>query len=357
ARRHSPDGIVIIGAGAAGSAAAEMLRRCGYQGPLTLIDEEDEAPYDRPQLSKGYLAGEVGEDDVPLRQDGFYAEHGIDVVRGRVAGFDPERRTVSLEDGTSPSWDALLLATGSEPRRLDIPGSDLPHVFTLRSRADSRTISDHAANAQDAVVVGASFIGLETAAALRQRGLNDTVVAPDDVPLGHIFGPELGGMVRELHEEHGVKFRLGTGVEAISEAGVTLEGGGEVPADLVVVGIGVSPRLELAEVAGLEVDGGVMVDGFLETAARGVYAAGDIARWPSAQTGNLMRIEHWVVAQRHGQAAARNMLGAREPFTAIPYFWSKHYSLSIRYSGHAEEWDDIVINGAVGARSFSAAFR
>lgn len=357
ANRASPEAIVIVGAGAAGSAATEMLRRCGYAGPITLIDGEERAPYDRPNLSKDYLAGNAPESWLPLRPDGFYEQHGVTVVRERVSALDTAARTVRLESGASHRYDALLLATGSEARALDIPGHDLPHVFTLRSWADSRAIIARAEQSRRAVVVGASFIGLEVAASLRARGLEVRVVAPEERPLLKVFGPDLGAMIQSIHEEHGVAFHLGQKPERIDEDGVTLEGGERLAAELVVVGIGVRPRLELAAEAGLEVERGIMVDEYLETSAPGVYAAGDIARWPDARGGAPIRVEHWVVAQRQGQAAARNMLGAREPFTAAPFFWSKHYDLSIRYSGHAEEWDEIAIDGSLEQRTFSAAFR
>ncbi|WP_035565246.1 FAD-dependent oxidoreductase [Hymenobacter sp. IS2118] len=350
-----PKQIVIVGAGGAGSAAAEMLRREGYEGSITLLDEEADVPYDRTALSKSF-----GPDSAPkaaLRPAGFYAEHNITIIRGKVAALDVSGRRVQLADGATHAYDALLLATGAEPVRLDIPGHDLPHVHVLRSLADHRAIVAGAAQAKKAVVLGASFIGLEAAAALHELGLEVHVVAPDDVPLAKVLGPELGAMVHRLHQEKGIHFHLQQKATAIEAEAVVLKNGERLPADLVVVGIGVRPRLALAEAAGLTMDKGVLVDEFLQTSSPGIYAAGDIARWPDAHTGAAIRVEHWVVAQRQGQTAARNMLGQREKFDAVPFFWSKHYKLSVRYVGHAEKWDELTTNGPLTEREGSVAFR
>ncbi|MHB1222514.1 MAG: FAD-dependent oxidoreductase [Gemmatimonadaceae bacterium] len=352
-----PSSVVIIGAGAAGSAAAELLRRRAYAGPITIIDAEDGSPYDRPNLSKDYLAGEAEEEWIPLRPEGFYDEHDIRIIRSKVASLDTDGRTVRLADGSSHPYGALLLATGADPRAIDIPGHDLPHVHLLRSLTDSSAIIALAEQAKRAVVMGASFIGLEVAASLRTRGLDVHVVAPESQPLERVLGPELGAMVRAIHEEHGVIFHLGQTAGSIERDAVVLESGERLPADVVVVGIGVIPRLDLASAAGLEMDRGVVVDEQLRTSAPGVYAAGDIARWPDPHSGGRIRVEHWVVAQRQGQTAARNMLGAGERFDAVPFFWSKHYDVSIRYSGHAEKWDTIDVSGDVAARDCSVAFR
>ena len=349
-----PKSIVIVGAGGAGSAAAEMLRREGYQGRLTLLDGEADVPYDRTNLSKSFSADD--EQHIALRPPGFYAAHGIDVVRGEVASLDVSGRRVLLADGSAHAYDALLLATGAEPVRLDIPGHDRPHVHVLRSLADHRAIMSGAAHARRAVVLGASFIGLEVAAALRGLGLEVHVVAPDEAPLAKVLGPELGAMVQALHQEKGVVFRLQQTATAIEADVVVLNNGERLPADLVVVGIGVRPRLALAEAAGLALDRGVVVNEYLETSVPGIYAAGDIARWPDPHTGESIRVEHWVVAQRQGQTAARNLLGQRQRFDAVPFFWSKHYDLSIRYTGHAEKWDELVVDGPLGQRAGSVAF-
>lgn len=352
-----PPSVVIVGAGAAGSAAAEMLRRDGYQGRVTMIDGDDDAPYDRPNASKDYLAGKAPEDWMPLRPAGFYQEHGIDQVHSTVASLDVRGRTVHLVDGSSHTYDALLLATGAEPRRLDIPGHDRPNVHLLRSLADSRAIIALAQHAQRAVVLGASFIGLEVAASLRARGLEVHVVAPDAKPLVKVLGEELGTMVQALHEEHGVTFHLGQTATRIDQDAVVLKNGARLAADLIVAGIGVTPRLDVAKAAGLALDRGVTVNEYLESSVPGIYAAGDIARWPDPHTGERIRVEHWVLAQRQGQAAARNILGARRRFDTVPFFWSKHYDMSIRYTGHAEHWDRLDISGDVAARNCSVAFR
>ncbi|WP_204378307.1 FAD-dependent oxidoreductase [Hymenobacter lapidarius] len=350
-----PKQVVIIGAGGAGSAAAEMLRREGYQGRITLLDEEADVPYDRTVLSKSFSPDDA--QHIALRPAGFYAAHGIDIIRGEVAALDVSGRRVRLADGMAHAYDALLLATGAEPVRLDIPGHDLPHVHVLRSLADHRAVMAGAAQAKRAVVLGASFIGLEVAAALRGQGLEVHVVAPDEVPLAKVLGAELGAMVQQLHEEKGIVFHLQQTATSIEADAVVLKNGRRMPADLVVAGIGVRPRLALAEAAGLALDRGVLVDAYLQTSSSGIYAAGDIARWPDAHTGEAIRVEHWVVAQRQGQTAARNMLGRREKFDAVPFFWSKHYDLSVRYTGHAEQWDELTVDGSLAERTGSVAFR
>ena len=350
-----PAAVAIIGAGAAGSAAAEMLRREGYEGRITMLDGEAEAPYDRTFLSKSFPADE--KKPVSLRPDGFYAEHNITLVRGEVAALDVAGRRVLLADGTAHVYDQLLLATGAAPVPLDIPGHDLPHVHTLRSLADHHAIAQAAESAKRAVVLGASFIGLEVAAALRTKGLEVHVVAPDKLPLANILGPDLGEIIQKLHEDKGVVFHLEQRAVRIEAGVVTLENGEQLPADLVVAGIGVRPRLALAEAAGLALDRGVSVNEYLETSAPGVYAAGDIARWPDPHSGQNIRVEHWALAQRQGQTAARNMLGQQEKFDAVPFFWSKHYDFSVRYTGHAEKWDEAAVSGDLAKQEFSIAYK
>ncbi|HXC26118.1 MAG TPA: FAD-dependent oxidoreductase [Gemmatimonadaceae bacterium] len=352
-----PSSVVIVGSGAAGSAAAEMLRRDGYTGRITMIDGDDAAPYDRPNLSKEYLAGEAQEEWIPLRPAGFYQEHGIDQVRLSVTTVDVGNRQVHLADGSSHEYGALLLATGAEPRAIDIPGHDRANVHMLRSLADSNAIIALAEHSQCAVILGASFIGLEVAASLRVRGLKVHVVAPDATPLVKVLGPEIGTMIQQLHEEHGVVFHLEQTATRIDRDAVVLQNGERLPSDMVVVGIGVVPRLDLAKAAGLTLDRGVSVNEYLETSVPDIYAAGDIARWPDPHTGERIRVEHWVVAQRQGQTAARNILGARERFNAVPYFWSRHYDLSIRYTGHAEQWDRVDVSGDIAKRDCSVAYR
>ena len=355
---NEPEKIVIIGGGAAGFAAVEMLRRSGYQNSIVMLSSDNALPYDRPNLSKDYLAGTIPFDYVPLRDDRFYADNNIDTRMGQTAvQVDIRAREVIVGGGGKISYDRLLLATGAEPVRLTIPGADQPHVRTLRSLADCQAIIEHAKTARRVVVIGASFIGLEVAAALRARKLEVHVVAPDKRPMERILGPDMGNFVRALHEEHGVVFHLEDKVAAIDEKAVRLEKGGTIEADLVVVGIGVRPRLELAEKAGLKLDRGVVVDQYLETSASGVYAAGDIARWPDPHSGENIRVEHWVVAERQGQAAALNMLGHAMPFTAVPFFWSQHYDVPINYVGHAEAWDEIVTEGNIMSKDCVLRFK
>lgn len=343
----APSSVVIVGAGAAGNAAAEMLRREGYGGPVTMIGGEDSVPYDRPNLSKDYLAGAAPEEWIPLRSPEFYDAHAIRLVRGRrVTTIDVSGKRVTLDDGSTHDFGALLLATGADPIHLPTPQAAGSRVLYLRTLADSRAIIAAAKDAHTVVVIGASFIGLEVAAALRARKIDVHVVAPEQRPLERVLGPELGDFVRGVHESHGVVFHLGHSAKQIDADSVTLDSGERLAVDLVVVGIGVRPRLELAEQCGLAIDKGVLVNEFLETSAPGIFAAGDIARYPDALSGARIRVEHWVVAERQGQTAARNMLGRRERFDAVPFFWSQHYDQSISYVGHAEHWDSVEITGA-----------
>jgi apoptosis-inducing factor 3 len=355
--KSSPANVVIIGAGAAGGAAAEMLRREGYDGPVTLIGADESLPYDRPNLSKDYLAGSAPEEWIPLRPPEFYREQKIDALTNTtVASIDPKAKQVTLSDGCSLGYGALLLATGAEPIHLTIPGADLPHVCYLRTLADSRRIIEKAKNARRAVVIGSSFIGLEVAWSLRERKLEVAVVGRDSVPLRKVLGTEMGNLVRETHEAHGVKFHFGRTPASIREGCVEFDDGTKLDCDLVVVGIGVRPNTHLAEQAGIATDNGVLVNEFLETNVPGIFAAGDIASWPDPRAGRI-RVEHWVVAQRQGQTAARNILGAREPFTIPPFFWSNHFDLHIHYVGHGSGGDDASVSGDLQAKDASVIFR
>lgn len=348
---ETPGRIVIVGGGAAGFAAAEMLRRQDFAGGIVMLSQDSAPPVDRPNLSKDYLAGSAPEDWLPLQSDEYYRDARIDLRLGTdVTGIDAKTRHVVLAGGATVPYDRLLLATGAEPVRLPIPGADQPHVHVLRSVGDSRAIIELAKGARRAIVIGASFIGLETAAALRAREIEVHVVGLETRPMERVLGPQMGDFVRALHEEHGVIFHLGDTVTAINGKRATLKSGAVIEADVVVVGVGVRPRLALAERAGLKLDRGVAVDAYLETSVPGIYAAGDIARWPDPHSGENIRVEHWVVAERQGQTAARNMLGQREAFDAVPFFWSQHYDVPINYVGHAESWDEIAVDGDIAGR-------
>ena len=352
-----PARVVIVGGGAAGFAAAEMLRRRGFAGTLTMLSADADPPCDRPNLSKDWLAGTAPEDWIPLKPPEFYAGNRIDLRLGvEVVRLDLDAREVVAADGGRFGWDALLLATGAEPVRLNGPGFDRPNVHLLRTVADARRLIAALQGVKRVVVVGASFIGLEVAASLRHRGLEVEVVAPDAVPLERVMGAEIGRFVKSLHEQHGVRFHLGQGVEAYDGQALTLADGGRLPAELVVLGVGVRPRLRLATDAGLTIDRGVVVDAAMRTSHPGVWAAGDIARYPEPASGRPARIEHWAVAERQGQVAALSMLGEDAAMTDAPFFWSRHYDRAIDYVGHAEAWDALRIDGSIDAADATVRF-
>lgn len=346
--------IVIVGAGAAGNACAETLRRCGFDRKITLVGGGEPWPVDRPNLSKDYLAGKAEEDWLPVREPDFYDEIGVDFVRAHAETVRPKDKLVELDDGTTHPYDVLILAPGASPRRLPIEGADADHVFTLRTLDDANALIGAAESAASAVVIGAGFIGLEAAASLRKRGLDVTVVAPDSTPLARIVGEQLGHLIRSVHEDNGVRFRLETKPTKIAADHVKLDDGSSVDADLVVLGVGVSPRVELAEAAGLDIENGVLVDEHYSTSDPAIYAIGDIANFP--YRGERVRIEHWAVAERQGQELARILCG--EPAgKQAPFFWSWHFDLAFRYVGHASDWDELVVDGSIGDRDAIVGFR
>ncbi|HEY4606546.1 MAG TPA: FAD-dependent oxidoreductase, partial [Acidimicrobiia bacterium] len=351
----SPESVVLVGAGAAGATAAETLRRHGYAGPIALIGEE--APIDRPNVSKDYLAGTAPEEWMPLRSADFYDKAGIELITGdSVVSIDPQEGEVEMAGGRKLRYGAMLMATGAAPRRLPVPGSDLPHVHYLRSLEDSRQIIAALEPGTRAAVIGAGFIGLEVAASLRQRDIEVTVVAPEAIPLAQLVGATLGRYVKDLHEEHGVRFRLGRGVAEIKGGEVVLDDASAIVADLVVIGIGVKPRTELAEAAGVSVDDGIVVDDRLRTSDSRIWAAGDVARYPGL-FGGTVRVEHWVLAQGQARVAARNMLGNDVAFSDPPFFWSQHYDVPINVTGHLEDWDEEIVSGDPYSRDVMVGFQ
>jgi 3-phenylpropionate/trans-cinnamate dioxygenase ferredoxin reductase component len=350
---------VIVGASLAGATAAETLRKEGFEGRIVLIGTEDERPYERPPLSKDYLRGESGRDKVYVHDEGFYAEHGIDLRLGRTAtSLDTASGEVVLDDGERLAYDRLLLATGAEPRRLAIPGGELDEVLYLRSVQDSDTLRERLDRGGALVVVGAGWIGAEVAASARQRGLDVTVIEPASVPLERVLGAEVGAIYRDIHTDHGVQLLLGTGVEAFegdqAVERVRTSDGRVIECDLVVVGVGVQPRVQLAEQAGIAVDNGILVDEHLQASAPGVFAAGDVANAHHPFYGERIRVEHWANALNQGPAAARNMLDQPVAYERLPYFFSDQYDVGMEYSGFAHSWDRVVFRGDPEGREFVA---
>lgn len=351
---------VILGGGAAGYAAAQTLREDGFKGRVLMVTRENRLPYDRPNLSKDYLSGHAEPEWMPLRPDEFFSANGIEVQRGKeVVRVDAKAKTVSFKGGEQLTYDALLVATGGEPRTLQIAGSDLKNVLTLRSFADSDAIIAAAEQAQHAVVIGASFIGMEAAASLKTRGIEVTVVAPDKTPFEKTLGGEIGALFQKIHEENGVRFRLGAKVARITGNGkvvaVELESGERLEAGLVVVGVGVKPATDFLVGVNRHNDGGVVVDEYL-CAADGLYAAGDIAWFPSALTGERQRIEHWRTALQQGRIAAHNMAGKNIAYNSVPFFWTRQFDAGLLYAGHATSWDEIIFQGDMPTQNFLAFY-
>jgi NADPH-dependent 2,4-dienoyl-CoA reductase/sulfur reductase-like enzyme/nitrite reductase/ring-hydroxylating ferredoxin subunit len=354
----NPSSIAIVGAGAAGAACADMLRAKGYSGSVTLAGDEEPGPVDRPNLSKDFLAGTAGEDWIPLRTREYYESIRVDLVTDDPAvRISPAEHKVSLRSGRILNYGALLLATGADPGSLSIEGADLPHVYRLRTLADSKSIIARAQGARSCAVIGSGFIGLEVAASLRHRGLAVAVIGEDPVPLSGILGEKLGKFIQNLHERHGVRFFMDAKPRAIRADRVDIGDGKFVEADLVILGVGVSPRTSLAEAAGIKVEDGVIVDETLRTSAVDVFAAGDMARYPEPVSGDATRIEHWVVAERQGQAVARSMLGIGGTYREAPFFWSQHYDVTISYVGHAASWETCEIRGELDKHDACAIYR
>jgi 3-phenylpropionate/trans-cinnamate dioxygenase ferredoxin reductase subunit len=351
--------MVIVGAGLAGARAAEALRKSGYDGSLVLLGEEPERPYLRPPLSKEYLRGDDGREQVFVHLATFYEEHDIDLrPSSAVRAIDPAAREIVLAAGSRLAFDRLLLATGARPRPLPVPGADLPGVVSLRTLADADALRVAAAEAERIVVVGAGWIGSEVAASLRMLGRRVVLVAPGAVPLERVLGPEIGAVYRDLHAEHGVELRLGTSVARVigtdRVASVEVADGERIAADLVVVGIGVEPRSGLATAAGLAVGDGIEVSATLETSAPGIFAAGDVASAWHPFYGRRIRSEHWATAKFQGTAAAQAMLGSTEPYDRIPYFYSDQYDLGMEYTGRAGAADRLAVRGSLTDRTFIA---
>ena len=349
----------IVGASLAGAKAAEALRAEGFDGRVVLVGAEPEHPYERPPLSKEYLRREVGREKVYLHEDGFYAAHEIELRLGRAAvSLDPSGREVVLDDGERLRYDALLLATGAEPRRLPVPGADLDGVQYLRSIGDSEALGERLDARGSMVVVGAGWIGAEVAASARQRGVDVTVVDPVAVPLERVLGAEVGAVYRDIHADHGVRMLLGTGVEAFEGDGaverVRTSDGRLLECDLVVVGVGVRPRTELAAQAGLAVENGILVDERLRSSVPGVFAAGDVANAYHPFYRDHVRVEHWDNAIHQGSLAARAMLGHADAYDRLPYFFSDQYEVGMEYAGLARTWDRVVFRGDPASREFIA---
>jgi 3-phenylpropionate/trans-cinnamate dioxygenase ferredoxin reductase component len=358
----SIDAYVIVGASLAGAKATETLREQGFDGPITLIGEETERPYERPPLSKDYLLGKADREVIYVHPESWYAEHGVDLRLGtRVTGLDPAAHEVSLADGSRAGYAKLLLTTGSSPRRLPVPGAEADGVHYLRRAADSDQIKAAFQTASRVAVIGAGWIGLETAAAARAAGADVTILEAAGLPLLRVLGPEVAQVFADLHRDHGVDLRFGVQVDQITGSagradGVRLADGSRVPADVVIVGVGITPNSQLAGQAGLEVGNGVVVDARLRSSDPDIYAAGDVANAYHPGLGRHIRVEHWANALHQPQTAARAMLGQDVAYDLVPYFYTDQYDLGMEYAGYVEPdgYDQVVFRGDVPGREFLA---
>lgn len=351
---------VIVGAGFAGAKAAETLRGEGFDGRVVLLGAESARPYERPPLSKEYLRGEAGREKVYVHEDGFYEENEIELhLRTSVAAIDAAAGEAVLDSGERIGFDRLLLATGAAPRKLDVAGHDLDGVYYLRDVEDSDVLRARLdAGSGRLVVIGAGWIGAEVAASARMKGLDVTLVEMTEVPLERVLGRELGAIYRDIHVDHGVDFRGGVALERFEGSGrverVVLGDGTAIDSDFVVVGVGVTPRVSVAEASGIEVENGVVVNELLESSVPGVFAAGDVANAWHPLISRRLRVEHWANALAQGPAAAQSMLGRGKPFDSVPYFFSDQYDVGMEYAGFPSDWDEVVFRGDVASREFIA---
>lgn len=350
---------VIAGASLAGAKAAETLREQGFEGRLVLVGAEPDRPYERPPLSKDYLRGESEREKAFVHEAGYYSDHEIELVTGvAVTALDAGAGRVTLDDARELEFDRLLLTLGAEPRRLGIPGSDLAGVYYLRTIADCETLRERLGQGGRLAVVGAGWIGSEVAASARQLGVEVTLIDPLMLPNERVFGPEIGAFYRDVHAQHGVTLKLGDGVDSFEGDGavdrVRTASGEVIECDFVVVGVGVTPRIELARAAGLEIDNGIAVSDKLQTSAENVFAAGDVANAHHPFYERRIRVEHWSCALNQGPAAARAMLGERVSYDRIPYFFSDQYDVGMEYSGWTTDWDEVVFRGDRDAGEFIA---
>lgn len=348
---------VIVGSGAAGHAAAEMLRREGFKGLLTILSEDEDLPYDRPNLSKDYLAGHAPEEWIPLRTQDYYDSKEINFrLKTKVLDLDIVSKSLILSNGESVRFHKCLLATGGSPIQPKIPGIDQPHVHFLRTLSDCRKLIAGLGKVKKVAIVGSGFIGLESAAALKARGLDVVVISQGSIPLAHVVGDEMGAFLKSVHEKNGVRFILGETVTGIEKEQIILSNGERESADLVLVAVGIRPNTQLAERAGLRCENGILVNEYFETNAPNIFAVGDVARWPDPRAGEPIRVEHWAVAQRHGQAAALNMLGKNKKFLDVPFFWSQQFDVGFSYVGYSSGWTKSKVYGQVEKQDCAVAF-